>query len=332
MSQCGGCFEDYFSCIAQFYKKNHESLEFLRGHGVLPRGVTCGRCGRACLYREDKHEWRCTGSALLRKTKKRRFCNFAVSDYKGTFMQEVRLPPWKVVLFVNHWLSKNWDHATVIQCLNISQETSVKWRSVCSEVTEDWVIEQDSIGGPGVVVEIGETLIVSRKCDSGGGAQPQIWLFGGIERLSKKHFILPLKGSQGEVERLDRATLVPFIQQYVQAGSVIISDPWSDRPKLGDLGYIHYTVNRSKNFVDLPQSDVHTQNIQHLWKDLKDSVRRPGIKTRFLHQYLSRYLFIKDHVHSMRLHAFFTHAGKLYPHQGDRCRQLPEVPLDDDPE
>ena len=60
MSLCSGCSEDYFSCIGQFYKKDQECLEFLRNHGVLPSEVKCVKCGRACVYREDDHEWRCS--------------------------------------------------------------------------------------------------------------------------------------------------------------------------------------------------------------------------------------------------------------------------------
>ncbi|XP_037779366.1 uncharacterized protein LOC119575901 [Penaeus monodon] len=88
------------------------------------------------------------------------------SDYTGTFLQGTHLEPFKVVLFVNHWLQKHWDHETVIKCIGISKTSSVGW-SFCSEVTQNWLQNQNSIGGAGVIVEIDETLLVRRKYNRG---------------------------------------------------------------------------------------------------------------------------------------------------------------------
>lgn len=66
----------------------------------------------------------------------------------------------------------------MITGLKISSRTSVDWRSFCSEVTDFWFTEQESIGGPGIVVEIDETLIVRRKYGR-GRVLSQVWLFGG---------------------------------------------------------------------------------------------------------------------------------------------------------
>ena len=62
---------------------------------------------------------------------------------------------------------------------------------------------------------------------------------------------------------------------------------------------------------------------------MKEWVKRPGIRSRFLHQYLSRYLFLKAHLNTERLHAFFTCAAQLYRPQSDQRRQL-SLRVDDD--
>lgn len=257
---------------------------------------------------------------MVPKTKKRRYCNFTIGDYKGTFLQDAKLPPWKVILFTNHWLSSNWDISSATECLRISRTTCIEWRSFCSEVTEYWLLNQDSIGGPGITVEIDET-IVKRKSDR-GCVLAQVWLFGGIERCSKKHFILPLVGPLGEAEERDKGTLVPLIQEYIRPGSIIVSDQWGVHKQLNDLGYTHHTTNISKKSVGTSQSDVHTQNIERLWRDVKEWVRRSGIRRCLLHHYLSRYLFLKAHSHTERLHMFFTYAAKLYRPQSNQHRQL----------
>ncbi|GFN85357.1 hypothetical protein PoB_001186300 [Plakobranchus ocellatus] len=60
------------------------------------------------------------------------------------------------------------------------------------------------------------------------------------------------------------------------------------------MDYTHSQINHSQNFVDPDNAAVHTQIIEHLWRDIKDHVKRPGIRSSYLYQYLARYLFISD--------------------------------------
>ena len=267
--------------------------------------------------------WRCTKTFVVGGTKKRRYCGFSVSQFKGSFLHNVHLPAWKVVVFAHHWLSKHWDHETVVEGLGLSTRTSVDWRSFCSEVTDHWLENQEPIGGPGITVEIDETLIARRKYER-GRVLSQVWVFGAVERASKKKIVVPLVGPIGE--KRDRGTLLPIIQQYIKRGSVIVSDSWRAYHTLKDHGYTHYVVNHSEHFVDPENPDIHTQNIERLWRDLKEWVKRPGIRAKFLYQYLARYLFIKAHHDKSLLHHFFVEAARLYPPLGARERQPPPLP------
>ena len=140
---------------------------FFRSHCVLPRAVTCPRCNIPCNLNANDGLWRCPGNIKLKKKKKVKRCCYKRSDYKGTFLHRSHLEPWKVLLFANQFLSKHWDHNTVVKCLGISRRTSVDWRSFCSEVCEKWFQDQDPIGGEGVKVEIDETHIVKLKYHRG---------------------------------------------------------------------------------------------------------------------------------------------------------------------
>ena len=71
---------------------------------------------------------------VIRNTRKGRSCGFSVSDRKGTFLDRIRYPPWKMMLFVNHFLSRYWDHKGVMESLHLSSATSVDWRSFCCEL------------------------------------------------------------------------------------------------------------------------------------------------------------------------------------------------------
>ncbi|RUS71031.1 hypothetical protein EGW08_021202 [Elysia chlorotica] len=201
-----------------------------------------------------------------------------------------------------------WEQATRLH-------TIVDWRSFCSEVTNEWYRKQAQIGGPDVVVEIDETLITRRKYNR-GRLSTQIWPFGGIERVSKRKFLVPL--TCDVAENRTKETLLPLITKYILPGTIIYSDAFRSYHDIKNLGYTHCVVNHSKNFVDPEDNNFHTQNIERLWKDVKSWVKRPGIWSKYLYQYLGRYLFPTAHEPSTLLHHFFVQAAKLYPPQSDR--------------
>lgn len=292
-SLCDGCTYNCWKFIKEFYLDDEAAITFLRNHGVLPLEVQCPYCEVPCTYREDRHSWYCGRWTKIAKTKKRRQCNFTTSDYKGTFLDGTHLKPSEIVCFVNHWLKKKWNHDTVLHCLNWAPSTSVDWRSFCSEVTEWWFDNQDSIGGEGIEVEIDETLFVKRKYNRGRMPR-QLWAFGGIERVSKMCFIVPLVDKDRSA-----GTLIPIIKQYIRPGSVIYSDSWHAYSKLCDEGYTHYMINHQEHFVDPKNPNIHTQNIERLWLDLKQWTKRPGLRSEYFKQYFVL-LVICSFIHSMK--------------------------------
>ena len=85
------------------------------------------------------------------------------------------------------------------------------------------------------------------------------------------------------VKKRSRAHLLPIINKHVRPGSSIISDQW--RAYVGAIsasGYIHYTVNHSRAFVD-PDNGAHTQNIERAWGMYKAQIwRQRGNRTENL--------------------------------------------------
>ncbi|XP_068219505.1 uncharacterized protein [Palaemon carinicauda] len=266
MSLCLSCNFDYFRLIHDFYENETRCIEFLREHGVLPAAVQCLNCGKLCQFRNDKNVWRCMGYVLDKRHKKRKYCNFTVSDRKGTFLDKVKLPVWKLMIFLCQFLSEFWKHRPIIKYLNISSKTSVDWRSFCSEVSQFWYNNQEPIGGVDVEVEIDETLITHSKYHK-GRPLTQCWLFGGIERTSKKFFVEALIDPGADNRKSE--TLIPLINRYIKPGSIIYSDSWRGYNKISESGYTHFQVNHSENFVDPNNPNIHTQNIERLWLDIK---------------------------------------------------------------
>jgi len=156
------------------------------------------------------------------------------------------------------------------ESLHLSSATSVDGTSFCCEVTDYWFANQEAIGGVGIEDETDETLI-SRRRYGRGRMRKQIWLFGGIERVSKRRFVVPLTGSVGH--KRNKETLIPLIKKYVKPESIICSDAWRAYNDLSQLGYKHYAVNHSKNFVDPGNPSIPTQNIERLWLDLKQWIK-----------------------------------------------------------
>lgn len=216
---------------------------------------------------------------------------------------------WQILLFVNCWLDKSWSHDMAVSNLQIDRKTSIDWRSFCSEVALAWYTNQEAIGGDGVIVEIDESVLVRRKYEKGRHVAGPIWIFGGIERESKRCFIIALVDDD---QNRSAACLVPIIKQYVKPGSIIVSDKWKAYCNLTEEGFIHWSVNHSVEFVSSDNSQIHTQNIERLWRDVKEWCRRPGIRKALIRQYLARYLFIRAHPVN-RLHFFLRQAAKLYP-------------------
>ena len=66
------------------------------------------------------------------------------------------------------------------------------------------------------------------------------------------------------VEDRSAATLLPLIQQYIKAGSTIISDCWKSYDKHSSLGYKHQTVNHSVEFAD-NATGAYTQTTESTW-------------------------------------------------------------------
>ena len=85
-----------------------------------------------------------------------------------------------------------------------------------------WQGNQEPIGGQGAEVDIDETLMVRRKYKR-GRILWWVWVFGGVERESKRKIIIPLTDGQECLQR-NKDTLIPIIKIYIQLGSVIYSD------------------------------------------------------------------------------------------------------------
>jgi hypothetical protein len=103
------------------------------------------------------------------------------------------------------------------------------------------------------------------------------WVFGLTEKIDESR----ADTRMFLVQKRDRDTLRPIIEQCCADGSIIVSDEWRAYRGLDNWGhsYRHETVNHSEEFIN-QDTGAHTQNIEREWKTVKSKVvkRRNGFK------------------------------------------------------
>jgi transposase-like protein len=129
----------------------------------------------------------------------------------------------------------------------------IKERILCYVVVPRGCSEK--IGSPNKIVEIDESKFGWRKYHRGHPVKGQ-WVFGGVERESGKTFLIPVPDGTAD-------TLIGVIRDWIEPGTIIISDCWAAYRDLDT----HRTVNHSISFVD-ERRDVHA-NTESTWLHVK---------------------------------------------------------------
>lgn len=159
-------------------------------------------------------------SVLVSKNKQKKLpCGFKVSIRTGTFFEKSHLSIYQILVFCFMWIKNMPINRIMEETMIDAFQTAADWNSFCREVVVYGSFQTTiKIGGVGVIVEIDESKIGKRKYHRGHHVEGQ-WVFGGVERISGKCFILP-------VASRNRETLIPIIRQYILPGSTNISDYW----------------------------------------------------------------------------------------------------------
>lgn len=175
-------------------------------------------------------DFRCL-ETFSKNKQKRRQCGYEVSIRSKTFFERSHLSICKILMFVLMWTEDCRLELIRKTVLINSRQTAVDWNSFCREVVIFGSFQTNLIiGGPNIIVEIDESKLGKRKYNRGHRVEGQ-WVFGGVERVSGKCFMLP-------VPDRSRNTLVALIKKYIKPGSIIISDCW----KVRLIKYINFLI------------------------------------------------------------------------------------------
>ena len=87
------------------------------------------------------------------------------------------------------------------------------------------------------------------------------------------------------------AILMPIIQNSILPETTVMSDLWRAYGGIDAMGFNHFTVNQSVNFVD-PVTGAHTQNVENSWKLAKSrNKRQHGTNRQMLDSYLCEWMW-----------------------------------------
>ena len=108
------------------------------------------------------------------------------------------------------------------------------------------------------------------------------WVFGGIEEDSKRSFLVAL-------EDRSKATLLPIIKDWIEPGTLIVSDCWKSYHNLNKHGYSHQTMNHSKEFVN--EDGYNMNKMERHWRHMKVSLLVFGTRKDKYSSYLVEFIW-----------------------------------------
>jgi hypothetical protein len=121
-----------------------------------------------------------------------------------------------------------------------------------------WVAQK--IGGSNNMVEIDDSKFVRRNYNRGHKVKEQ-WVLGDVERESRKTNLVPIPDRTAD-------TLMAVLRDWIEPGTSVISDQWSEYRDIQTHVYTHETVNHTINFVDVP-AGAYTNTIESTWRNVK---------------------------------------------------------------
>ena len=249
--------------IMKQFCSEEATVRYLTEEGILQYPEVCPRCNEKLVMTDDTllRCWHCN------KFQKQ----FVQSIFKGSFLFGCNGGKREMMIFLYHWLSG----ATAKQ-LRIytgwSNDKVCRWTRNVEELVSTVILgTEEQIGGPGIYVEIDESKFGKRKYHRGHRVEGS-WVFGGVERTPERRVFLV------QVEKRDRATLLPLIKRFIAPGSIIVSDCWAAYESIPDMVidagygydmplYEHEAVNHERGFVG--SDGRHSNTIEGTWYAVK---------------------------------------------------------------
>ena len=249
-----------FRDLVHKVKSHSDGLQFLMKVGLINPPVFCEMCGAVlskCIDEKlaDGFYFRCPKSR----------CRSSYSIRHKSLFRSIMLSLDLVVMLAYMWCF-NFSPKQIKRELDLPSQTISSYCKMFRELCSMEYHTTNKIGGPGIVIQIDESHMFTRKSNKGRLLKMRCWVFGGIDE-SGNVFI-------ERVEQRDSETLVPLLLKKVESRSIIFSDSWRAYSRI-NLHFEHHQVNHSQNFVN-PVDGTNTQRIEAIWGVLKRMLKMKG--------------------------------------------------------
>lgn len=196
--------------LKAFYHNEESCVRFLVNMGVFYQTISCTRCDKDMHQRIDRMKFRCSTKTCNRLEQ---------SIRKGTFFFGSSLKCIDIMELARHWLVGTSPLATRGLLGHSKMTISAFFNHFRKLVSSTLVVEDQMIGGDGIIVEIDETKMGKRKYHRGHRVDG-VWVVAGIERTEIGKIFATT------VENRNSETLTELISKFVLPGSIVYTDMW----------------------------------------------------------------------------------------------------------
>jgi transposase-like protein len=253
-----------------------------------PDGVICPRCTERKVWRTDRGLWHCGG------------CQTQTSVTVGTVFEDTRKP-------LRLWFHVMW--------LMMAQKTGLSARNLCDtygfgsyQTAWVWLHKlrsvmirrgREQLRGR---VEVDETYIGGKQAGTRGrGAAGKTLVLVAVEGSASKLGRVRFRC----VNTADRASIDPFVQDYVEPGALVVTDGLSAYNGLKSAGFAHRPQIITQGGEDARQYLDHVHLVISLLKRWLVGTHQGAVKPAHLQGYLDEFSFRFNRRLS-------SHRGKLF--------------------
>ena len=185
--------------------------------------------------KSDGYIWRCPT------------CRAKKSIRDGSFFSKSKLDLCTLVEMIYYWAIRLSQGNVMEQLRIVSKSTLVDWFNFIRDICIEWHRNHPMLGGPGMEVEIDESLFMKAKNHRGRNLNNDDWILGGVERGTGRCFLEALPRGLGQ---RSAQTMLPYIQRWVAPGTRIITDSWAayQAMQLKQQGYQHDQVTDENGY------------------------------------------------------------------------------------
>jgi transposase-like protein len=246
------------------------------------QSLLCRFCLGKVVIRNDKdNTLRCTSKACRKEEK----------IFQNNIFKFSKIPIKIILEIIYFWYVGT--SKTLIKCF-----TSVSIKAIKNIITklsgsiQHYFYQKDTkIGGQGIIVEIDESKFGKRKHNRGRHVEG-VWVIGAAERTEERKVVFE------RVQNRNSETIKSFIQRNIKRGSIIYSDCWKGYKDLNEMGYYHYTVNHSQEFINRVNG-VHTNTIEGNWSALKFLIPKRCRNKKYIDAYLLLFMLFRNEKNSI---------------------------------